>query len=279
MLAYGLTYLSLNFLCLVKIIPACKSSLLDRLGLVLWTAVTVGLATGFLWTNRQWIEAEVDRFSVFSLFRLGSSTFVPCVQVVATFPAVYHLVTSYPSLLLALGRSAPALSQPWLFLVDMGLSCARLTGSLLQACPSNPEADQSTQAALEPRQCHTVITIISIIYVFSMKISTFVLGVAAARFKANLDNGDRSIAVIDPIFHATTLNKELQDLKAGLSPLLFLNFSTKCVILIEKCVGLLAYPKWLFSVTVLYTLVDLFYAAVVLGETYDSFKSYTLSLR
>jgi hypothetical protein len=64
-----------------------------------------------------------------------------------------------------------------------------------------------------------------------------------------------------------------------LSPLLFLMFSTQCLILIVISAYLLIKPSYALGVTSVYSMMDLIYSTFVIDLTYESFKDMSLRLK
>ena len=255
--------LIVSFLSLVKIIPGGKSTVVDRIALFLWTAGSVALSVAYLIRSWNAIELLCNQISVINLFALSSGFIIPCLNMVAAYPALYYLVSAYPHIV---SNSLPQLNWPWLFLVNMFFSIsAALTVSLIlyNVDPYN----------VEVKITHTI-------YAYSlMTISSFIVGISASQIKTKIDKYTTDCFIQDCACAAEIL-QEFQNLKKGMSPFLFLTFSSKCIHIISSLTLLLTkYPKLYIVIIAAYHMMDLFYLTTVLDQTYSNFKAMTLKLR
>ena len=277
MICHNILSLIIAMLRLIKIIPNGKSRILDRVGLFFWTILSLSLSISFLHVEYSWIVRKVSESSVYALFDMGSSTFVPAVQITTTLPAVFFLSVTYPYLQQRVprrsdddGTSPPVLSLPqaWLFLVDILLGTSSFGFAFMEECTE----DHCLKDDYVGFVANTM-------YFFGMNISTFVVAVTVGRMETRLANAGAYDDGQFSLLAAPGLLREMRELKAGLSPLLFQTFSTKCIIIINFLVSLLSSPTWNGLTTLAFTLVDLLFTSVIISNTFDAFKTYALGLR
>ena len=110
-----------------------------------------------------------------------------------------------------------------------------------------------------------------------MIISSLIIGICTSQIKTKLEKNAQALLTKDS---ASQMLQEFQDLKAGISPLLFLTFSAKCLIIIQIWSTILTYlPKVEYVLIAAYNMMDLFYLTTVLHQTYTTFKTMSLKLR
>ena len=73
--------------------------------------------------------------------------------------------------------------------------------------------------------------------------------------------------------------EEFRAIKAGISPLLFLLFSTKCVLLCNFSMELLLQPAWLTALFFTHTALELIYLAFIADETFNTYSCIPSKLR
>ena len=260
-----MTYVSyfVRFLSLVKIIPGGKSTLVDRIALIIWTVLSVVVSLAFMMANWEIIESIFSyKISVSSIFNLGSFV-IPCLIIVLTLPALHHLVSYYPHVLT--DTLLPSLQHSWLFLANTVLCCSvAVVNALYLPIDSSFYMVKITSMTYFP---------------ILMIISSFIIGICTSQIRTKMEKNALVLLTKDS---ATEILKEFQELKAGMSPLLFMVFSTKCINIIYLCSALLSFdaiPKPAFVIVTAYYMMDLFYITTALHQTYNDFKAMSLKLR
>ena len=262
---YIMTIMSyiVRFLSLVKIIPGGKSKLLDRTALILWTLLSIALSVAFLIVNWAAIQLLLSlTTSVSIIFTLGSGYFLPCLNILAVCPALHYLVSNYPHVLT--DTSLPSLQHSWLFLVEtvLGFSAASLT----------------TLGISIDSSFYFTVNLSAMTYGYSlMIISSLIIGICTSQIRTKIEQNALLLLTKDSV---SKLLHEFQELKEGMSPLLFMVFSTKCITIIQLSSSLFsAYSQIEFVILVAYNMMDLFYLTTALHQTYGVFKAMTLNLR
>ena len=251
-----------RFLSLVKIIPGGKSTLVDRIALILWTVVSVVLSAALLIVNRENIKLLSYKISVSSIFTVSSGFVNPCLNIVAIIPALHYLTSSYPHVLTDI--CLPSLQHSWLFLANVAL-CFSAPVASIWSLPSDGSV-------------YFAVTLTAAVYWFSLMItSSLIIGISTSQIMTKME---KNALVQLNQNSASEILREFQELKAGMSPLLFMTFSSKCIIIISVWSTLLTYyPKPEYVIIVAYHMMDLFYLTTVLHHTYSTFKEMSLKLR
>ena len=260
-----MTYMSfiVRLLSLLKIIPGGKSTVLDRISLFIWTAVSVGLSAAYLIISWDEIEFLCNQLSVSYLFILCSSYLLPSLNLGATLPALYYIASAYPHILT--DKLLPSLQNPWLFLANTVLCAAACASSLVKVIPN----DKSVY--------FIPVNVTLLVYWYSlMIISSFIIGICTAQIRTKM--GENTLLTQQ---YASEILQEFQDIKVGISPSLFMTFSSKCIVLINLLSVLLSNYQETTELVILaaYLMMDLFYITTVLDQTYSAFRAMTLKLR
>jgi hypothetical protein len=107
-----------------------------------------------------------------------------------------------------------------------------------------------------------------------MIISPFVIGTSTHQFVKKIKDNGWTIEMVEEVF------QDMKRLKSGLSPMLFLVYSTKCILLINMALNLARNGFNAQSVLlILATLWDLAYVTIVLDETLSVYKDLVVELR
>ena len=263
MVVKTLMSLTVHFLSLVKIIPGGKSTVLDRIGLIIWSAVSVAILVAYLMVSWEKIEFICNTLSVSNLFFLCSSYIIPSLNTIAVLPALYYLVSAYPHIVTE--SFVPTLQSPWLFLANTVLCFAAALATSLVI-----PFDESVY--------YMPVNVTLLIYWhILMIISSLTIGICTAHIKTRMEQ--KANTILTKVY-ASEILQEYKDLKVGISPLLFMTFSSKCIIIINLLTFLLSTFKQLeFVILAAYLMMDLFYITTVLDKTYSSFKAMKLKLR
>ena len=211
-----MTYISfiIGFLSLVKIIPGGKSTLVDRIALILWTALSVLLSAVLLIADWETIDLLSYKISVISIFNLSADYFIPCLNIAGVFPALHYLVSTYPHVLT--DKFLPSLRYSWLFLANTALCISAAIATLHESI------ENSFYFAVN-------LTATSFWYCL-MIISSLTIGICTSQIQTKMEKNDLVLLTKDS---ASQILQEFQELKAGMSPLLFMVFSSKCIIIIQ----------------------------------------------
>ena len=252
-----------SFLSLLRIIPRVKSSLLDKIGLFVWTSVFLALAVANIYVNLDLLKEYLDnKVSVYNLFSTASGFVVPYLQIIGVLPLLHYLVSAYDHILQ--DPLLPYTKKSWLFIAN-ALLC--VTTSLIIVVPESPMFTDFQ--SLVNKSLYTILNSLHII-------SSFIIGVCTAQMTARLENIDLIWFSPD---RTSEIIQEFRCLKAGLSPLLFFMFSTKCFVLIVTSLGLLTGQYYGAGATVAYIMMDITYITFVVDQTYESFKDMSLKLK
>ena len=249
-------------LSLLRIIPSIKSSVLNKAGLFIWMSVSLGSATAYLFADMDAHTSLVKQYSVYNLLYIGSGTWIPLIQVMAAFPALHYLGSVYEHILRDPYLACP--KKPWLFLTNAILCVSDLVMMIILSVPH-----------LSGLQSLALVSFCILLCSLRL-ISSFTIGICTAQMTARLKNNDANLLFLDC---SSEILQEFISLKKGLSPLLFLMFSTQCLILIVNSASLLIKPNYGFGVTSAYTMMDLIYSTFVIDHTYESFKDMSLGLK
>ena len=260
-----MTYMSyiIRFLSLVKIIPGGKSTLVDRIALILWTVISIGVTTAFLIVNMENTKLLLSfKISVTTVFTLSAGVFLPCLNIVAILPALHHLVSAYPHVLK--DTCLPSLQHSWLFSANIVL-CFAAPIAAMWGLP------------FDILFYFTVNLIAASYLMILMIISSLIIGICTSQIKTKIEKNTQALLTKDS---ASKMLQEFQELKAGISPLLFLTFSAKCLTIIQIWSIILTYrPEVAYVLIAAYNMMDLFYLTTVLHQTYTTFKVMSLKLR
>ena len=117
------------------------------------------------------------------------------------------------------------------------------------------------------------------LYLLFSTLSTTLIAICMANQKETCtrsleaDNGSEAISL------AKNALKEFQAAKAGISPLLFLAFSTKCVMLCNHSMTLILEPVLLLAIFFIHIVVELMYVAILADDTFSCYRSLPSKLR
>ena len=246
----------------VHILPSGKSTLQDKIGLTFWTLFALCVCSTFIYICIDYISAQT---SVLTLFMVGANVFAPCVQLISTFPALYRLKSCYPHVQENL---LPPPKHPWIFLVDVIFCNIAIFASTMQI------HIRSGNDHLIGLVCFQVVNY------GMMTLSSLITVVCLAQITKRLEKDGQFLgSKIMSEEIASEILTEFLALKDGLSPLLFFNFSTKCVCLISFSTNLLICPNWFVGLLTTCLVYDLVYITITIDQTYQSFKEMSLELR
>jgi hypothetical protein len=248
-----------KFLSFVKIIPGGNSTAVDRIALIIWTSVSIAISAAYLIESRASIQTIRNPFTVSDLFMFSSSYLIPCLYIISVFPAVYYLVSAYPQILA--DNLLPNLQHPWMFFANAILYFASAIGMIV----NGNKNDFSFYLAM---------MVITVFYTSLTLNSSFIIGICTSRIRRKMKKNGMNQK------HAAEILQEFQDLKSGMSPLLFLTFTTKCIVLINMLSLIFtSSPQPIYVISTASLMMDSIFLTTVLDETYNDFKSMSLKLR
>ena len=261
-----MTYMSyiVHFLSLMKIIPGGKSTLLDRFALILWTVLSVAFSAAILYVNWENLKVLLSyKITVSTIFLLSAGFFIPCLNLIAILPALHYLVSAYPHVL---KDGSLSLQHSWLFLANMVLCFSAVLASNFDGIIHFDGSIYFTVNLAATTYCYIL-----------MLISSLIIGICTSQIKTKIEKNTPALLTKDS---ASKILQEFQELKAGMSPFLFVVFSSRCIIIINTLsVTLTFYPKPESVIVAAYNIMDLFYLTTVLHQTYSTFKAMSLKLR
>jgi hypothetical protein len=117
------------------------------------------------------------------------------------------------------------------------------------------------------------------LWTMTMILTSFVFGSSLEQFCQTISDTDYYSRQ-----NIEELSKELYKLKNGLSPILFMLYSTKCILIINSSLNLATQnyePIYtaLWISLVLVTMWDLVYVTLIVGDTLAAYKGLSLKLR
>ena len=261
-----MTYMSyiVHFLSLMKIIPGGKSTLLDRIALILWTVLSVAFSAALLYVKREDTKLLLSyKITVSTIFLLSAGFFIPCLNLIAILPALHYLVSAYPHVL---KDGSLSLQHSWLFLANMVLCFSAVLASNFDGIIHFDGSIYFTVNLAATTYCYIL-----------MLISSLIIGICTSQMKTKIEKNTTALLTKDS---ASKILQEFQELKAGMSPFLFVVFSSRCIIIINTLSVTLTFsPKPEFVIVAAYNIMDLFYLTTVLHQTYSTFKAMSLKLR
>lgn len=247
----------LNLLRLFLIIPSGKSRLLDRIGLAVWTCLALAPVIQLTFTRRFIIEATLNQLDVFSFFMFLSNFGTAFLRASFTFPAIYFLVNKRQVLF----RSSVKLPA------RKGIFCLVLLLSILST---------ASTISYTPFMDNKIYIIKCLSDWFLMTLSIFMVGTAVAQLTKDAGKAKDVSAICAQL-------EPFISLKSGISPLLFMVYFVKILILVAYPMviftGNPSVPVWVNSITVAYAGVYLFYINLVSIDAFDFMKYGVLLLR
>ena len=201
-----------------------------------------------------------------------SSLVVPMLQVILIFPALKSLGSKYPALVME--KKNLSLKRPRIFLINFVGYIISIVGN----CKMVFEGYEN-KASLASFS----VIIFIVLFFLTMLSSSFLIGTSLEMFCQTIEHSKVSGTISTGVI--SDLCSDFQQLKAGLSLLLFLTFSLKCVLVINLALGLAVPSSFTVTQNVICLLLlisnclDLFYITIAVEETLGIFKSLNLQLR
>ena len=249
-----------SLLRLVAIVPSGKSKLFDTIGMVIWSGLALTPVILVIIDQKNAISAALYKPEIFSFFLFLSTFFNAILRASLTFPAIHFL----------------ALKNAWLFRVP-----AKLPGKivifaldvLLATCSC-----MSMIYCIQQVMSSYIFMIMTIAGYLLMVLSTYIIGTSMAQLSSDdIEPGGGG----DP----SSKLAAFISLKTGISPLLFLVYIVKVLMLIVFPVMIFTglkrdmTPLWVSTVNVAYASVDIFYINSVATDAYACIQTFMLHLR
>ena len=249
-----------QLLRLIAVIPSGKSAIIDRIGLIVWTCLALGPNIAVIvdqWPNFKNLLNKLTIFSFFSnLSMFGNSL----IRASLTLPSIYYLCMSNSKLF---KTPVKCPDQMAIFYLDILLA---LISSIATVYFNPANGGYAT----------TMFAIMTTTSNLLMILSTLMIGLAMTQLKVDQNKTTH---------YASEKLDAFKRLKDGISPLLFLVYFVKVLMLIVLPVYIFtglkenSMPLWVSSLTVAYASVDLFYVNTVATSAYDNVKFIILQLR
>lgn len=252
----------LTFLGFLRILPAGRINVQYTIGFITWMLLVVGLTAVFVYFDMSSEHWSFDK-SIPGVFSLLSSLVIPASQVVLTIPALSYLC--FNNSCLVQDRKSPNPRRPLMFLFDLALYFLYYV----------------IIVAGEPVKTWSGLGLTFLYYgvwSFANVLTCFVIGTSLQHFCREITAVENSASKIEG------LSNTLNNLKNGLSPILFVMCSTKCILIVIAALNM-ANPNtynsnpalWVSVLAV--TLWDLTYITFVVDDTLAAYKGLTLTLR
>ena len=255
----------ISLLLLLRILPSGRSKVMDIVGFILWMLVFVGWSAVFVCFDLS-LESWAVPKSIPGAFRFLSNLVIPSTQVLLTIPALSYLCHNKPCLVQ--DRKLPNPQRLVMFLIGLGLYFLYYT---ISAIKFFDEPIQEWNALKGITFLHFGL------WALANVLTCFVIGTSMKQVCRKISDTDKcSTDLIEEI------SADLHMLKKGLSPVLFMMFSTKCILLVNAALILATKtinhkPIWMSILAV--TLWDLAYVTLVVDDTLAAFKGLTSRLR
>ena len=254
---------------ILNILPSGKSTLRDKNGLIFWTALTSSMTFTFVYLKLDVAFALLSQHSVYSLFMVLQGFFVPGSLIIATIPALYHLISYYPQIME--DNLLSSLKRPWIFAVNLILCilCYILTYEGV-----------SKTCRLDMFSCVMTLTFM-VIYFGEQILMFFIIDICMIQMRKKIDNVGTGVAELKGMTKklASKILRDYGILKEGIAPLLFVIFSLNSVSIIALSVQIIVSPSWMLGANTVFLLWDLFYITITVDETFESLRAFLQELR
>ena len=226
----------------------------------LCVSLPLGGATIYIVVSMDFIKTQP---SVLNLFMSSANIFAPCLQVSSAFPVLYYLVTCYPPIVQ--DNLLPSPEKAWFFLLEILLCIVAFSADLVLTLPGFTNGGKIG------------LVIFCVLFYATTLVHSFMILVCITETRLRLETskpfGESKYKL------ALEIHDQFQALKVGISPLLFLSFSMKCILLISCLTLLLTQHIWGLLPLIIYTMYDLVYTTIILDQTFLSLKGVALDLR
>ena len=275
MFGRSITASILSLLVLIRLIPADpgrKFRLFNFCGTIIWTIVLAGLYISHAVYVLPEFVSQADK-TVPGFFNILTYIVFPGFQIVAFVPCLAYIGFRCPGFV-----EDKMLAQPRhcvLYIVGAGLYVAYPLSIIYYLDMFSPTQASRLRAVMD--------ALFLGFWTGSMMLSTTIIGSSLNQFHKKLQAAAKTSTSIKVFEDITT---DFKALKSGLSPLLFVTFSTKCVVLINDMMGLAlgtgtkeAAPSAILIISTLSQFYDLIYITYLVDEAYANFKDLANHLR
>ena len=257
----------LRILQLVMIVPGGRSKVLDRVGLALWSGVSLGLT---LTSQIPFAEANLEllkKHDVYSLLVFMMQSVNPVMVLTLTIPSIHFLVSNNSALFC--GRNGNNIyAHKALFFVDMFMVFTSGMSYVWLTLHSTSESSIALRIAS---------TSTAVFIYFLMAVTSFMLGLAMSHLKSSTGS-----VTVDHHKASQTFN-DFISLKTGCSFLIFMVYAVRAMSLTITAIYLVSgnnqVPFPILTVVLAYSAVDLVYVNAITTEAYDYIQSIILKLR
>ena len=251
----------ISFFVFLRLLPSGRPKVLDLIGFIGWMSFIVGISTVSVYFYPI-ITLEFNK-SIPGVFS-SLASIIPVIQPLITLPSLSYLCLKNPSLVHKNQLPNPRYLMIFVFNAVLHLAFYSIFAYIF------------TTMGLKENSL-----IISLFYnglwTLTMVLTSFVIGTSLEEFcKKISDTKYPSFKMIED------LSQDLKQLKMGLSPILFMMLTTKCILLINSSLQSLnqtTMPSYFFVSLMVATLWDLTYVVLVLDTTISQYKDLTLQLR
>ena len=255
-----------KLLRLCAVIPSLKSTIKDRVGLLVWTCFALGPVIAVIIEQEFHLRKLLHELNIFSFFTFLSLYGNAVIRASLTIPAIHFHVKKNPSLFTVIVKLP---EKMFIFCLDVVLACLSFIAIAY-----------FTTATSHSNYGQVIFVIMNMTSYLLMILSTFIIGLSMAQLK----NDQMKTTELFALDASASLDKFI-NLKAGISPLLFLVYTVKVLTLIvlPVCIftglGQDTTPIWVNSLSVAYISVDIFYINTVATNAYEYVQSIILQLR
>ena len=262
----------ISILAFLRILPSGKSRCQDNVGLLVWVILLLAgyvRYTSVMLTN----YLAMMNGSIPGLFSLVSGLFVPGLQIVITIPALSYYCKNYPNLIQSTMLPKPQNTLMFFGSLALYVSLFATTASMIIPRIEEPEV-------LE-------IGIHDLIFFFfwtvAMILTSFVIGSSLGQFCIKADETKTMMNKHSAYSAILTLSEDLNSLKCGLSPILFMIYSFKCINIISSVLDLAMVGKQgiehFYVIQLIAHIWDLTYITIIVDKTITAYKGLATNLR
>ena len=256
-----------SLLAFLRIIPSGRSKASDTIGLIGWMVLIVGCTAVYVYIYYPIYSSRFDN-SIPCVFALLATFVIPVFQTVITLPIMAYHYLKNPGLVYE--NEMPNPRKVFRFVGSMAMHFINIATSTFYMIT---ESKIFNLADLELDLPYFVLWTISTIF------SSFVIGTSIEKFCKKVN--DTEIKCFPYSFEIIEeRSQELKTLKCGLSPMLFLIFGSKCILLINFSLSIAQNPHtYLGFIQLITNLLDLTYVTLVADEAVSVYKSLSSKLR
>ena len=259
-----------TFLTTLGLLPRGKSKFLDRLGVLVWVVIVVGLACAWLYVSREQTELRMNVLTIDNLMVLVTTMLVYPLNSVGTVLALASAGPQYPWIQ---SKHIPLPDCPVLFLF--------VVISFIWVFIANIISDH---LLMFPTTFDKFIAVAEWNFSFTLTlISSFSIGICVAQFnKSNVQMG-QTYTVAETIYYAEKNVAAFKALKCFVSPIMLVFFVVNSLIFVGYTYMTLSFKQWdavpKFFPVYFFPVMSMVYVCVVIERCYGNFTSITDMLR